>query len=60
VYALNGAVYVARTHDLRRSSDFLMPGTVAFLMPDTRALDIDTPNDLTMAECLLERKTNLQ
>lgn len=60
VYALNGAVYVARTHDLRRTRDFLMPGAVAFVMPDARALDIDTLADLTLAECLLERKKTLQ
>lgn len=57
VYALNGAVYVARTADLRQTRDFLMPGAVAFVMPDARALDIDTPADLTIAECLLERSS---
>ena len=55
VYALNGAIYVARTRDLRLTRDFLMPGTVAFVMPDARSLDIDSPADLTLAECLLER-----
>ena len=60
LYSLNGAVYVARTSDLSRSRDFLMPGAVAFLMPDVRALDIDTPDDLALAECLLERKKILQ
>ncbi len=60
VYALNGAVYVARTLDLRHTRDFLMPGAVAFVMPDARALDIDTPADLALAECLLERKKCLQ
>ena len=54
VYTLNGAVYVARTRDLRLTRDFLIPGVVAFVMPDSRALDIDTPADLTLAECLLK------
>jgi N-acylneuraminate cytidylyltransferase len=60
VYALNGAVYVARTMDLRHTRDFLMAGTVAFVMPDSQALDIDTLADLTLAEYLFERKNDQQ
>ncbi len=55
IYAVNGAVYVARTSDLRQTRNFVMSGAQAFVMPDIRSLDIDTPADLILAECLLKR-----
>ena len=45
-YILNGAVYVARTEWLKREGRFLTPETVAFQMPRSRSLDIDTEADL--------------
>ena len=45
-YILNGAVYVARTEWLKREGQFLTPETVAFEMPRSRSLDIDTEADL--------------
>lgn len=45
VYALNGAVYAARTKWLRQSLAFVGPGTVAHVMPRERSIDIDTPKD---------------
>lgn len=59
VYTVNGAVYVARTVELTKSRSFLVEATVAYAMPDWRSMDIDTPYDLTLAECLLgQRKMN--
>ena len=55
VYAVNGAVYVAEVGALLQSGDFLQPGVVPYVMPPLRALDIDTPADLELAECLLGR-----
>ena len=54
-YALNGAVYVARTDWLRETRNFLTPETVPFVMDQDRSLDIDTEGDIRMCECLLER-----
>lgn len=55
LYALNGAVYVAQTDWLRRTRSFVTDETVAYVMPPERSVDIDTPLDLAMADCLLRR-----
>lgn len=54
LYALNGAVYVAKTEWLRMSLSFLTEETVAYVMPSARSVDIDTLFDFQLAECLLE------
>jgi len=46
VYALNGAVYVARCEWLRQTRSFAGPSTVGYVMPAERSLDIDTAEDL--------------
>lgn len=46
VYVLNGAVYVADTRWFATNRGFLGEGTVAYVMPRSRSLDIDTPADL--------------
>lgn len=56
LYALNGAVYVARTDWLRRTRSFLTAETVAYAMPAERSVDIDTPLDLEIAACLLRQR----
>ncbi|OIR06747.1 N-acylneuraminate cytidylyltransferase [mine drainage metagenome] len=56
VYAINGAVYAAAVPQLLRARDFMMPATVAFVMPEHRSIDIDTQNDLALADCLLNGK----
>lgn len=52
-YALNGAVYVARTDWFRRAGSFLTDETVGYIMPPERSVDIDTPLDFRIAEALL-------
>ncbi len=56
-YAINGAVYVAAVPAFLREPEFLTPETVAFVMPEGRSIDIDTPDDFAVAECLLQGKT---
>ncbi|TSE26345.1 N-acylneuraminate cytidylyltransferase [Tepidimonas sediminis] len=56
LYALNGAVYVARADWLRRTRSFLTDETLAYVMPAERSIDIDTPLDLTTAACLLRER----
>lgn len=46
VVALNGAVYVADVAWLRRARTFVTRETVAYPMPASRSLDIDTAADL--------------
>lgn len=53
LYALNGAVYLAKTEWLQRSLSFLTEETMAYVMPSERSLDIDTLMDFRIAECLL-------
>lgn len=53
VYALNGAVYVADCKMLLVSRDLAGEGTVAYIMPKERSLDIDHEMDLAVADFLL-------
>ncbi len=53
-FALNGAVYVAKTQTVLQQRAFLVPGTLASVMPVERALDIDLPDDLDRARQLME------
>lgn len=52
-YALNGAIYVARCAILRESRGFLASGTLGYVMPAERSVDIDGPLDWRLAELLL-------
>lgn len=58
-YVLNGAVYVVTPDWLRRSDDFVGDGTLGFLMPRERMLDIDTVEDLAAAEARLVALSSL-
>jgi len=44
-YALNGAIYIADVSWLRKTRTFVSPETVAYVMPESRAIDIDTAED---------------
>jgi len=54
VYALNGAVYLARREVLLALETFYTDRTYAYIMPPERSLDIDTPWDLYVAELILK------
>ncbi|KAB2646787.1 MAG: acylneuraminate cytidylyltransferase family protein [Verrucomicrobia bacterium] len=54
-YILNGALYLNRCTSLRASRVFQPPGALAHVMPRERSLDIDTPDDLRLAELLLTK-----
>lgn len=58
VYALNGAVYVAKINWLNQTKSFLTDETVAFRMPKNRSFDIDTEEDLFICEQLLKKIKN--
>lgn len=53
LYALNGAIYLAKVDWLRRQRSFLSDETIAYVMPPERSVDIDTALDFRLAECLL-------
>ncbi|HEY5755388.1 MAG TPA: acylneuraminate cytidylyltransferase family protein [Steroidobacter sp.] len=50
VHVLNGAVYVSRVDVLRQERAFVVAGTVAYPMTRERSADIDTEQDLLIAE----------
>lgn len=55
VQMVNGAIYVNRSQALLASGLFCPPGALAYPMPAERALDIDDPWHLTVAEALLAK-----
>jgi CMP-N,N'-diacetyllegionaminic acid synthase len=52
-YGLNGAIYLNRSASLRNDGTFLPRGTVAYVMPAERSLDVDTPWDFYLADLIL-------
>lgn len=59
VYALNGAVYVARVETLTQTRSFLSGEALAYVMPAMRSIDIDNELDLIVAACLLQSQENV-
>jgi CMP-N,N'-diacetyllegionaminic acid synthase len=53
VYVLNGALYCARLDWLLTQRGFISDEAVAYVMPTERSIDIDTPLDWLLAECLM-------
>lgn len=58
VYALNGAVYVAKSDWLREKKTFLAEETVGYVMPQQRSLDIDTEQDLKIMNMICQEVNN--
>ena len=53
VYALNGAIYLARRDVLLKERRFYTERTYAYVMPEERSLDIDTIWDLYLVDLVL-------
>jgi CMP-N-acetylneuraminic acid synthetase len=53
-YEINGALYVVNSSWFRSSQLFVDDETLAYVMPRNRSVDIDTFEDLTIAESSLE------
>lgn len=56
VFALNGAVYVASGERLSCDDPFVGVGSVAYVMPPERSVDLDTQQDLFMLRTLVENR----
>lgn len=54
VYRVNGALYLNSWDVLNTMKNFIPPGTGAYVMPEERSVDIDTPWDFFIAEQLLK------
>jgi len=50
----NGAIYISRVGDLLLNDSFVGTSCAAYVMPVERSVDIDTAEDLRMAERMLE------
>ncbi len=53
VVALNGAIYLASRTFLLSERTFISDCTYAYVMPENRSLDVDTPWDLYLANLIL-------
>lgn len=53
VYVLNGAIYLIRPALLAEHGSFVAPGSLAYIMPQERSLDVDTPWDLRLVDLVL-------
>lgn len=60
VFALNGAVYIAKTNWLQETNSFLEKETLGYVMPKERSIDIDSELDLSLLEATLEYMKNRQ
>lgn len=54
-YRLNGAVYVIGIPEFIREHGFMPRGTVAYVMPRERSVDVDTVFDFTLASLLMSQ-----
>ena len=52
-YRINGAIYFVNTEKYRNDSYFYQRGSYAYIMPQSRSIDIDTELDFKMAELLI-------
>lgn len=57
VYKKNGAIYLAKKDTLMKNDKVFDRGSLAFVMPKERSIDIDEPIDLKTAEMLLRKTT---
>jgi CMP-N,N'-diacetyllegionaminic acid synthase len=53
VYALNGAIYLAKREVLLKHESWYTERTYAYVMPVERSLDVDTPEDLRLVDLML-------
>jgi N-acylneuraminate cytidylyltransferase/CMP-N,N'-diacetyllegionaminic acid synthase len=52
-YRLNGAIYLVDAEVIKKTRSFYGPETFAYVMPTERSIDIDTLQDLLVAEAYL-------
>ena len=59
VYQLNGALYVTRRKILMEEARLLGENTLAYIMPQERSIDIDSPLDFKLTELLMREWVSL-
>ncbi len=55
-YSLNGAIYLNRIDSLVKERTFVPKDAIAYIMPEERSIDIDTPLDFRIAEFILANR----
>ncbi len=56
LYKINGAIYISRIEFILKSGKLLGDKTIPYFMPDLQSVDIDTFEDLQLAEMLIQKK----
>lgn len=56
ICALNGALYICNVNHFLSTREFIVPDTLAYIMPKERSYDIDSAHDLDMCEYLLSAR----
>jgi len=59
VYQLNGAICVTKRKVLMEEERVLGEHTLAYIMPQERSIDIDTPIDLKLSELIMKGEATL-
>ncbi|MCX5815302.1 MAG: hypothetical protein NTX75_03540 [Proteobacteria bacterium] len=60
VYEENGAIYLNKRSSLLQDQTFFPEGTLAYVMPQERSLDIDTPWDFYVADLVLRKQGHIK
>ena len=55
-YRLNGAIYIVNIERFRKDKFLYQKGSYAYIMDQTRSVDIDTEVDFMLAELLMQRQ----
>jgi CMP-N-acetylneuraminic acid synthetase len=58
LFMLNGAIYLAKPEVLINQKSWYTSKTYAYIMPEDRSLDIDSPWQLTLADLVLRNRSN--
>lgn len=54
IYAVNGAMFLARPNSLRENKTFHIDGAIPYVMPVINSIDINSPHDLALARQFCE------
>jgi CMP-N,N'-diacetyllegionaminic acid synthase len=52
-YVINGAIYLNKPDSLRKNRKIIPSGTLAYVMPQERSMDVDTPWDFYLADLIM-------
>ncbi len=59
LFMINGAIYVTRADRLLETKSLYGPGTLAYVMPEERSLDVDSAWELNLADLILRQRLQL-